>query len=86
MGISDILKETITGVKVMKGPVFLKDNNSAEEQIKQLEVIYEQADEVAKEEISQDIRSLKYGLVGENAIKYELQNSHPISPCWARKN
>lgn len=76
MGISDILKETITGVKVMKGPVFLKDNNSAEEQIKQLEVIYEQADEVAKEEISQDIRSLKYGLVGENAIKYELQNSH----------
>lgn len=60
----------------MTEPVFLKEDSSAKEQLAQLEALLPQASGKVKTKIEQDIRSLQYGIYGEDKILFELKNSH----------
>lgn len=66
MGIFDKLRE----------PVVLKDNSDAIKQIEQLNNYLNTAPEDIKPQIQQDIRLLQYGIRGEEALMFELKNSH----------
>lgn len=59
-----------------KEPVLLKDGTSLKRKVDFLESILPNVKESCKEEIKKQINLLKYGLVGEEHIKYELMNSH----------
>lgn len=66
MGLFDKLRE----------PVVLKENSSAKEQLEQLNSIIQTVPTEIKSQIEQDIRFLQYGIYGEDALMYELKNSH----------
>lgn len=66
MGLFDKIKE----------PVFLKESNSAEEQLNKLKNLKLQISDRLLPQVERDIRSAEAGIVGENQIKYELANSH----------
>lgn len=59
-----------------KEPIFLNNSTSLQDQINQLEALESKLNDVGKEKIKKDIKLLEYGLLGENSIIYELQNSH----------
>ena len=59
-----------------KEPIFLNNSASLQDQINQLEALESKLNDVGKEKIKKDIKLLEYGLLGENSIIYELQNSH----------
>ena len=66
MGLFDKLNE----------PIFLKESSDA---LRQLEVLKNLESKLSPEGqalIRQDIRSLEYGIWGENNIEFELRNSH----------
>jgi hypothetical protein len=67
MGIFDKLRE----------PVFLKSDSSAHRQLEQLQAIDPSRlpDEV-KAQWEREIKMVSYGIQGENAIEFELRNSH----------
>lgn len=65
MGIFDKIKE----------PVFLKESNSLQEQLAQLETL-QITDSFLQKQIQKDIKLLKYGIAGEEKIAFELKNSH----------
>lgn len=60
----------------LKEPVVLKEDSSAKTQLKQLEFYSKIAPESIKEQIEQDKKMLYYGIKGEEAIIFELKNSH----------
>ena len=60
----------------MRGPVILKEDSSAKQQIEQLNVFLQTAPSEIKTQIEQDIRLLQYGIYGEDALMFELKNSH----------
>jgi len=66
MGLFDKLRE----------PVVLKEDSSAKEQISQLNSVLQAASSEMKSQIEQDIRLLQYGIYGEDALMFELKNSH----------
>lgn len=66
MGIFDRYKE----------PVFLKESEGVEEEIKFLESLLEKAPENTKKQIRKNIRCLQAGKAGEECIAFELRNSH----------
>lgn len=66
MGIFDKIKE----------PIFLKESNSLQLHLEQLEKLLPAASPSTVSRIQQDIRLTKAGIVGENNIRYELNNSH----------
>ena len=66
MGLFDKIKE----------PVFLKDDSSAEAQLLALQELAKTASGPLVEQLEQEIKYVEAGIFGENAIKYELQNSH----------
>lgn len=60
----------------LKEPIFIKEDSSAVEQLEALRALKASADESIAEKIEQDIRNVEAGIYGENAVKYELLNSH----------
>lgn len=66
MGIFDKLRE----------PVVLKEDSEAQKQLAQLSTYLETAAPQQKEQIEEDIKLLQYGIKGENALMFELKNSH----------
>ncbi|MEA5017586.1 MAG: NERD domain-containing protein [Erysipelotrichaceae bacterium] len=57
-------------------PIFLKANNSSQEQLSALKSYLLTADVSIRERIQNDIKMIEYGQAGERNIQYELQNSH----------
>ena len=66
MGLFDKLRE----------PVILKEDSSAKVQLEQLNSIMQTVPTEIKFQIEQDIRLLQYGIYGEDALMFELKNSH----------
>ncbi|MCD8562184.1 MAG: NERD domain-containing protein [Bacilli bacterium] len=57
------------------GPTFMKIGTSIKNRINDLESIYDKVKEEDKAKIDLELKLLNYGLIGENQIKYELENS-----------
>ena len=66
MGLFDKIKE----------PVFLKDSTKDEKIVEELEWLSDLANENGKKQIKQEIKRIKYGIIGEKKIEFELKNSH----------
>lgn len=66
MGLFDKIKE----------PIFLKDSTKDEQIVEDLEKLADSADEDGKKQIKQEIKKIKYGIIGEKKIEFELKNSH----------
>ncbi len=62
-------------------PLFTKEFTKNNKQIKELENLLDLANQSSKSLIENDIKRLKYGLVGENNIYYELKNSFIPMVC-----
>ena len=60
----------------LSAPIVLKEDSNAEEQLRQIEYYLLVAPEATKQVIERDKQFVKYGIAGENAIMYELKNSH----------
>lgn len=60
----------------LSSPIVLKEDSNAEEQLRQMEYYQLVAPEATKQAIERDKAFVKYGIAGENAIMYELKNSH----------
>lgn len=58
----------------INSPVFTKEFNDSNKQIKELENLLKSVSENTKTYIENDIKKLKYGAIGENNIYYELKN------------
>jgi hypothetical protein len=77
MTFGNTLKELITNKPAnLREPLFYKTENSAESQLEKMKALLETAPAALKDKIEQDIRSLSYGITGEDQIAFELQNSH----------
>lgn len=57
------------------GPVFLKESSSAEEYIQKMQELSANAQGTVREEIEKQIAIMKYGIIGESNIAFELKNS-----------
>lgn len=67
MGLFDKIKE----------PIILKEDSSAKRELKELEAILPQlTDSKVRSSLEHDIMSVKAGIIGEDAILFELKNSH----------
>lgn len=66
MGLFDKIKE----------PIFLKNGNEAERQLAELQELRKTAGGNLAEVIDAEIRQVEAGIYGENAVRYELENSH----------
>lgn len=60
----------------MSEPVFLKRNSGLEEQLEKLRGLETLLNEEGKAKLRQDIRNLEAGILGEQNIAFELENSH----------
>lgn len=60
----------------IKKPVFLKDSTKDEKIVEELEWLSDLANENGKKQIKQEIKRIKYGIIGEKKIEFELKNSH----------
>lgn len=60
----------------LRDPVVLKEESDAKKQIEQLNNYLSLAQPSVKPQIEQDIKLLQYGLRGEEAVMFELKNSH----------
>lgn len=60
----------------MSEPVFLKRNSGLEEQLEKLKGLEPLLNEEGKAKLRQDIRNLEAGILGEQNIAFELENSH----------
>ena len=57
------------------GPVFLKDNSSAKDQLAKMEDLCSKLTGEDKKALEKECKLLEYGIKGEEAIAYELRNS-----------
>lgn len=60
----------------VKEPIFLKEDSSAEVQLLALQELSKTASGPMAEQLELEIKYVEAGIFGENAIKYELRNSH----------
>jgi len=60
----------------IKDPVFLKEDSCAEAQLLALQDLAKTAFGALAGQLEQVIKYVEAGIFGENAIKYELCNSH----------
>ena len=60
----------------IKEPVFLKEDSSAETQLLAFQELAKTATGNLVEQLEREIKCVEAGIFGENAIKYELRNSH----------
>lgn len=63
------------------GPVFIKEYNRDNKQIRELEDLLKKCNDNSKKLIEIDIKKLKYGQIGENNVYYELKNSFVPMVC-----
>lgn len=76
MGLVDkMIDKVIDSMRNIKEPVFLKEFENENPQIKDLMELSQQVSEDKKEVIDRDILLLKQGLDGEKNVYYELKNS-----------
>lgn len=73
--LENALSTLINGKKTVTKPIFIKEFNRDNEQLKDLMVLSSGVISSKKELIDRDIAFLKYGLDGENNVSYELKNS-----------
>lgn len=66
MGLFDKLRE----------PIVLKENSDAKASFEQLDNFFKTAPESIRERIEEDKKLLYYGIKGEEALMFELRNSH----------
>jgi hypothetical protein len=72
----DSVKEAITQKPAhLKRPHFYKADSNAIRQLEQLKEIHKTAPDAIKPQIEHDIKMLSYGIVGEECIAFELNNS-----------
>jgi len=77
MGIFDAIKEVVTQKPVhLKKPDFYKADSDARKQLERLRELQAGAPDEVKAQIERDIKLLAYGIAGEEAIAFELQNSY----------
>lgn len=57
-------------------PTFLKSESGLKQQLKELEALKNQLTISGQKLIEQDIQLIKYGILGEDNIDFELKNSH----------
>lgn len=77
MAFFDSVKEAITQKPAnLKKPFFYKTDSDAKLQLEQLKEIYKTAPASIKNRVEQDIKMLSYGIVGEDAVAFELNNSY----------
>lgn len=57
------------------GTVFLKDSSDAEDFVNKMQQLSERASGELKDNIDKQIKLAKYGIIGENNIRFELKNS-----------
>lgn len=60
----------------MSEPVFLKRDSGSEERLEKLKRLEPLLNEEGKAKLRQDIRNLEAGMLGEQNIAFELENSH----------
>lgn len=60
----------------LREPIVLKEESDALKQLEQLEICLQNAPENLKAQIEQEKKRLTYGIKGEQAILFELKNSH----------
>lgn len=65
----------VNGKKTITGPMFLKDFEKENEQLKDLLELSNKVTSAKKDIIDRDIAFLKHGLKGEENVYYELKNS-----------
>lgn len=73
--LENALSAIINGKGTVNKPIFIKDFNQENEQLKDLIELSKKIISGKKELIDRDIAFLKYGLDGENNVSYELKNS-----------
>lgn len=77
MGFFNTLKEVMTNKpSTLREPIFLKEFNEDNDQLKALKEFLKSAPEDKHKQIEQDVKLLSCGIVGEKNVAYELKNSH----------
>ena len=76
MSFFDAMKKSITKQPAnLKRPLFYKSDSDAQRQLEKLQELLETAPNDLKSWIEQDIKLLAYGIAGEEAVAFELNNS-----------
>ena len=77
MGVFDSFKELVTQKPVgLKKPDFYKADSDAKKQLERLQQLHATAPDRVKPQIERDMKLLAYGIVGEESIAFELNNSY----------
>ena len=77
MGVFDSFKELVTQKPVgLKKPDFYKADSDAKKQLERLQQLYATAPDRVKPQIERDMKLLAYGIVGEESVAFELNNSY----------
>lgn len=77
MGIFDAIKEVVTQKPVhLKRPDFYKADSDARKQLERLRELQATAPDGMKQQIERDMKLLAYGIAGEEAVAFELNNSY----------
>lgn len=77
MGIFDAIKEVVTQKPVhLKRPDFYKADSDARKQLERLRELQAGAPDEVKPQIERDVKLLSYGIAGEEAVAFELNNSY----------
>ena len=77
MAFFDAVKETMTQKQVgLTKPHFYKSDSDAKIQLEQLKAILQTVPVSMKSQVEQDIKMLSYGIVGEDNVVFELNNSY----------
>jgi hypothetical protein len=77
MAIIDSVKEVITQKQLnLKKPHFYKVDSDAKNQLKQLKELLITVPSNVKSQVEQDIKMLTYGIIGEDNVAFELNNSY----------
>ena len=77
MGVFDSFKEIVTQKPVhLKKPDFYKVDSDARKQLERLKELQAIAPDGVKPQIERDMKLLAYGIAGEEAVAFELNNSY----------
>lgn len=72
--LKNIIKKITSGT--LTKPEFIKADSEAKHQLEALETLLLKAEGEVKDSLSQDIKMIQYGIVGEDSIAFELANAH----------
>jgi hypothetical protein len=72
--LKNIIEKITTGS--LTKPEFIKSDSEAKHQLEELKALLPKAEGEVRDSISQDIKMVQYGIVGEDSIAFELANAH----------